>query len=520
MLGVPPYSSIGTALALRASLDQLKEPTIRRQAMVTKALARRCLLLRRVEGWPELELHFNLPRSDSDRSERKEALRASLNVVLGQVLPGRIAVHLDLIKGLNEKRYLYNETLDLLSDLVAVGQSESSVYRALERHIIHQEGEAKTFNGQLAILKELGNKSVFWVGIRLRGGSSSRYPNGKGIFIGKGPRSMPAREIKADHRFPIGEDELIAGVRVSAVAGHVAVDEALARLHQHLALPRSGKRAAGVEVSTDDIWLLGPLQGSRVKHQPQRSYRTVQIRDDASALQRAANRSPALAETLNQAVNWLIDSLELEREPAFICIWLSLVNLVGDDRLWNAAPTVAPYLLLSSPELWVEWMFRYLHRAQARDDLARQMGRRRVRTRQMLVEATFRAPDDLKRSVPWSPLFKRRVDELNRLGTVRGQRIALRRIQSSIEPLLAQANVERHSVVHRGRSSVEPIRLVNDYLRSVAVTMLNQMVAVAATTQCTSVVEIHARVKGDLHWLIEQTMEDPRRSVTSVLDRA
>lgn len=524
-LGPPPFSVCGLLDALRTGLGAgtLEPGTISRQTALALRALRRHRWTRIYPCWNDLEKALAAVTHADDR--------ATVNTAIGKIDDyltflngsGRISSHIAFVLALPDSKYLeaFQEIHDLISDLVAVGHSESFLYgwgRALLLSLDPSKPPPPLAE-RFEALAQAGTSRRFLVAFKAcKGGflpHSDILSFGKGVF----------RAFATPPPWSYGPGELGVLAKIEAPDYKAAIEKALHAFELYRdslafssALRRMQATGGDFYVRCEDDATELSVSGDSV-----RPYEPPPL-IHGNAMWLCDKTSPAVGPLLRQVLSWLAASRNVRGEAEFITLWLALVSLFRTDDVDQIIPALARYRLCLLIQLLASWIADYLakayqlgwsaltselvHRLKLRD--------RRENRLQHIVQLATVDRGALKPLADASPLLDQRFARLASVCDPAMRRAVLRGEEEELRILLPWMRGVRHSVAHLGHASGTSLDLVNQHLREYVTIAFDQVTASAVTYRVDSVEAIHRATVRDFNNLMEQTCAEACASVLHV----
>jgi len=524
-LGPPPFSVCGLLEALRTGLGAgtLEPGTISRQTALALRGLRRHRWTRIYPRWKELDKALAAVTRADDRATVTAAIGEIDDYLTFLNGSGRISSHVAFVLALPDGNYLeaLQEIRDLISDLVAVGHSESFLYgwgRALLLSLDPSKPSLPLAE-RFEALARGGTSRRFFVAFKAR--TAGFLPHSDILSFGKG--IFGAFATPPPWSYEPGERGVLA--KIEAPDYKAAIEKALHAFNLYRDSLAFGSANRRIQVTADDFYVRCEDDATELSVSPDsvRPYEPPPL-ITGNAMWICDKTSPSLGPLLRQVLSWLAASRNVRGEAEFITLWLALVSLFQTDNVDRMIPALARYRLCLLIQLLAVWIADYLGKAYQlgwsafTDELVNRLrlrDKRENRLQPILQFATI-DPVALKPLAKASPLLDQRFAQLVSVCDPAMRRAVLRSEEEELRILLPWMRGVRHSVAHLGHASGTSLDLVNQHLREYVTIAFDQVTASAIKSRSDSVEAIHRTTVRDFNTLMEQTRKEACVSVLHV----
>jgi len=527
LLGPTPFSSLSFLESIRHTLNdgQLEFGTIKKQIRTALNITQQLAWIRtEYPNWEILKdtLTIMLTKLELNDNKRDDAI-VQLDELLDFFSRTRVSSHLDFILQVDQNKLslIKDELTDFISDLIALGHSESFLY-SWGLGVLCSNSNCSLLD-RLQRFRQLGQKKDFDVFFKMRP-NRVWVPNTDTIFTGRGDALRNYTDLPP-WEYNKGE----GGVLVNVVAPDykAAIELAVDMYNQHIANLIFSSRKKKIILLTDEFRILNRTDEDElhILADDVKPYEPPLL-TQGSAAWKFKKTSPEIASVLEQTSRWLASSYKLNGESRFITLWLALVSLFNSDDLKFIVPKLARYRLLLYPQVLAYWIVDYLGKAfdlgwtalsSEIIDRLKLEGRieERIAPLVQTVRMDFSLLDPL---VTQSPLLKLRLSELVNLCSKSQRSMIVSTVEENLQTLLPWVQSIRHSVAHFGSSSTTSLELANQHL-SEDISLVYDQVATSALRERPepiSINDIHIDTMKEFDTTMESVLEEPCVSILHV----
>lgn len=502
VLSPPPFSILGLLENIRQFVHAgtLKAPTAAQIiATVLNAATNLLWLPRSYAKWDDLLNSLRLVQRDWSAICRQHLVSEieQLQTTLGT---SRVEAHASFIYALqhDDLDLVYNETLDLLSDLIGLGHSESFLYGWGRAVLLGGDPAAAVMSltERLQQVFILGQRQTFVVLMKIspnvRVIPSDRIRSGRNL----------AKKFKTSPlTFSTGENGLT--VTVTAADPKAAVSDAVLTAERYLQALRLIRGVSTVTINAAACSVLCSNTGeeSLVDGDTVRPYEAPRL-TMTNAITRLATQ-PTRA-SLERALYWFAESQRLSGDSEFLSLWLALCALFDSDRVTAMVRPMARYAAAWQTEAVANWIQDFLRLATSVQNedrrLSRSSSQRHITAPSTTREAVRRAitePRKMADLALHSPLLLLRIEKVRAMASHTTRDILIVTMTNDLQVLLPWFQSIRHAVAHLGSAALPAVELANRRLAEFVATTLDEMTAAAFAEGCRTVSEIHSNTHRD-----------------------